>query len=164
MPSRLSRRQSLRAAGRMGYLDLDRHGSFLSAEADFPRRFLGKVDPMTAERGASIDEFHVRALTGSEAGHFDVRSKRKPVRRRGVVALMALPGLGSFRSGVRSSGALTTPSRRARPTRSRKPGATWPWIELAAVPRLKRLLESVSTIAAPQGLKLPETIRHYPKD
>ena len=45
-----------------------------------------------------------------------------------------------------------------------KPGATWPWIELAAVPRLKRLLESVSTVAPPQGLKLPETFRLYPKD
>jgi uncharacterized protein len=33
-----------------------------------------------------------------------------------------------------------------------------------AVPRLKRLLESVSTVDAPQGLKLPETIRFDPKD
>jgi uncharacterized protein len=33
-----------------------------------------------------------------------------------------------------------------------------------AVPRLKRLLESVSTVDAPQGLKLPETIRLDPKD
>jgi hypothetical protein len=32
------------------------------------------------------------------------------------------------------------------------------------VSRLKRLLESVSTVAAPQGLKLPETIRLDPKD
>jgi predicted nucleic acid-binding protein len=47
---------------------------------------------------------------------------------------------------------------------SRKPGAIWRWIELAAVPRLKRLLESVSTVDAPQGLKLPETIRLDPKD
>ena len=74
MPSRLSRRQSLRAGGRTGYLDFDRHGSFLSGEADFPRRLLGKVDPMTAERGASIDECHVRALTGSEAALTSVPS------------------------------------------------------------------------------------------
>jgi predicted nucleic acid-binding protein len=33
-----------------------------------------------------------------------------------------------------------------------------------ALPRLKRLLESVSTVDAPQGLKLPETIRLDPKD
>ena len=33
-----------------------------------------------------------------------------------------------------------------------------------AVPRLKRLLEPVSTVDAPQGLKLPETIRLDPKD
>jgi predicted nucleic acid-binding protein len=33
-----------------------------------------------------------------------------------------------------------------------------------AVPRLKRLLESVSTVDAPQGLKLPDTIRLDPKD
>lgn len=33
-----------------------------------------------------------------------------------------------------------------------------------AVPRLKRLLESVSTADAPQGLKLPENIRLEPKD
>jgi uncharacterized protein len=33
-----------------------------------------------------------------------------------------------------------------------------------AVPRLERLLESVSTLDAPQGLKLPETIRLEPKD
>jgi predicted nucleic acid-binding protein len=35
---------------------------------------------------------------------------------------------------------------------------------LAAVPRLKRLLEIVSTVDAPQVLKLPETIRLDPKD
>jgi len=35
---------------------------------------------------------------------------------------------------------------------------------LAAVPGLKRLLESVSTVDAPQGLKLPKTIRLDPKD
>ena len=51
---------------------------------------------MTAQRGASIEEFHVRALTGSEAGHFDVRSKRKLVRRRGVVALMERATTGGF--------------------------------------------------------------------
>jgi uncharacterized protein len=33
-----------------------------------------------------------------------------------------------------------------------------------AVPRLKRLLESVSTVDPPQGLKLPKTIRLDPKD
>lgn len=33
-----------------------------------------------------------------------------------------------------------------------------------AVPRLTRLLESVSTVNAPQGLKLPDTIRLEPKD
>jgi predicted nucleic acid-binding protein len=33
-----------------------------------------------------------------------------------------------------------------------------------AVPRLKRLVESVSIVDAPQGLKLPETIRLDPKD
>jgi predicted nucleic acid-binding protein len=33
-----------------------------------------------------------------------------------------------------------------------------------AVPRLKRLLESVSTVDAPQGLKLPKTIQLDPKD
>ena len=33
-----------------------------------------------------------------------------------------------------------------------------------AVPRLKRLLEPVSTVDAPQGLKLPKTIRLDPKD
>jgi hypothetical protein len=33
-----------------------------------------------------------------------------------------------------------------------------------AVPRLNRLLESVSTVNAPQGLKLPKTIRLDPKD
>jgi predicted nucleic acid-binding protein len=33
-----------------------------------------------------------------------------------------------------------------------------------AVPRLKRLLESVSTVDAPHGLKLPDTIRLDPKD
>jgi predicted nucleic acid-binding protein len=33
-----------------------------------------------------------------------------------------------------------------------------------AVPRLNRLLESVSTVDAPQGLKLPENIRLDPKD
>jgi len=109
MPSRLSRRQSLRAAGRMGYLDFDRHRSFLSGEADFPRCLLRKVDPMTAERGASIDEFHVRALTGSEAGHFDVRSKRKLVRRRGVVALMERVAACGFMTveAVRVNGRLT---------------------------------------------------------
>ncbi len=32
------------------------------------------------------------------------------------------------------------------------------------MPRLKRLLESVSTVDAPQGLKLPMTIRLDPKD
>jgi predicted nucleic acid-binding protein len=32
------------------------------------------------------------------------------------------------------------------------------------VPRLKGLLESVSTVDAPQSLKLPETIRLDPKD
>jgi predicted nucleic acid-binding protein len=32
------------------------------------------------------------------------------------------------------------------------------------VPRLKQLLESVSTVAAPQGLKLAENIRLDPKD
>ena len=107
MPSRLSRRQSLGAAGRMGYLDFDRHRSFLSGEADFPRCLLRKVDPMTAERGASIDEFHVRALT--DAGHFDVRSKRKLVRRRGVVALMERVAAGGFMTveAVRVNGRLT---------------------------------------------------------
>ena len=33
-----------------------------------------------------------------------------------------------------------------------------------AVPRLKRLLDSVSTVDAPQVLKLPDTIRLDPKD
>jgi predicted nucleic acid-binding protein len=33
-----------------------------------------------------------------------------------------------------------------------------------AVPRLKRLLQSESTVDAPQGLKLPDTIRLDPKD
>jgi uncharacterized protein len=33
-----------------------------------------------------------------------------------------------------------------------------------AVPRLKRLLESVSTVDTPHGLKLPDTIRLDPKD
>jgi uncharacterized protein len=33
-----------------------------------------------------------------------------------------------------------------------------------AVPRLGRLLESVLTVNAPQGLKLPDTIRLDPKD
>src|SRR5713101_504761 len=33
-----------------------------------------------------------------------------------------------------------------------------------AVPRFKRLLESVSAVDEPQGLKLPETIRLDPKD
>jgi predicted nucleic acid-binding protein len=33
-----------------------------------------------------------------------------------------------------------------------------------AVRRLERLLESVSTVDAPQGLKLPETVRLDPKD
>ena len=33
-----------------------------------------------------------------------------------------------------------------------------------AVPRLKRLLGSVSTVDAPQGLRLPDTIRLDPKD
>ncbi len=33
-----------------------------------------------------------------------------------------------------------------------------------AVPRLKRLLEPVSTVDAPQGLKLPDTIRLDLKD
>jgi predicted nucleic acid-binding protein len=32
------------------------------------------------------------------------------------------------------------------------------------VPRLKRLLKSVSTVDAPQGLKFPQTIRLEPKD
>jgi uncharacterized protein len=35
---------------------------------------------------------------------------------------------------------------------------------LEAVPRLKRLVESVSTVDAPQGLKLPKNIRLDPKD
>jgi predicted nucleic acid-binding protein len=35
---------------------------------------------------------------------------------------------------------------------------------LAAVPRLQRLLEIVSTVDAPQVLTLPETIRLDPKD
>ena len=34
----------------------------------------------------------------------------------------------------------------------------------AAVPTLARLLESVSTVDEPQGLKLPQTIRLDPKD
>jgi len=64
---------------------------------------------MTAERGASIDECHVRALTGSEAGHLDVRSKRKLVRRRGVVALMESVAAGGFMTveAVRVNGRLT---------------------------------------------------------
>ncbi len=33
-----------------------------------------------------------------------------------------------------------------------------------AVPRFTRLLESVSTVNAPQGLKLPDTMRLDPKD
>jgi uncharacterized protein len=33
-----------------------------------------------------------------------------------------------------------------------------------AVPRLERLLESISTVDAPQGFKLPENIRLEPKD
>ena len=97
------------AVERARYLDFDRHGSFLSGETDFPRRLLRKVDPMAAERGASIDEFHVRALTGSEAGHLDVRSKRKLVRRRGVVALMERCATGGFMTieAVRVNGRLT---------------------------------------------------------
>ena len=93
----------------MGYLDFDRHGSFLSGETDFPRRLLGKVDPMAAERGTSIDECHVRALTCSEAGHLDVRSKRKLVRRRGVVALIERAAAGGFMTveEVRANGRLT---------------------------------------------------------
>ena len=93
----------------MGYLDFDRHGSFLCGEADFPRRRFRKVDPMAAERGASIYKFHVRAFTGSEAGHLDVRSKRKLVRRRGVVALMERAAAGGFMSveAVRVNGRLT---------------------------------------------------------
>jgi predicted nucleic acid-binding protein len=33
-----------------------------------------------------------------------------------------------------------------------------------AVPRLESLLESVSTVEAPQGFKLPENVRLDPKD
>jgi hypothetical protein len=33
-----------------------------------------------------------------------------------------------------------------------------------AVPRLERLLESVSTVEPPKGLKLPQTIQLEPKD
>ena len=93
----------------MGYLDFDRHGSFLSGEADFLRGLLRKVNPMAAQRGASVYEFHVRALTGSEAGHLDVRSKRKLVRRRGVVALMERAAAGGFMTveAVRVNGRLT---------------------------------------------------------
>ena len=93
----------------MGYLDFDRHRSFLSGEADFPRCLLRKIDPMTAERGASIYEFHVRALTGSDVGHFEVRSKRKLVRRRGVVALMERVAACGFMTveAVRVNGRLT---------------------------------------------------------
>src|SRR5690348_16455533 len=81
---------------RMRYLDLDRHGSFLSGETDFLRRPLRKVDLMTAQRRSAIYECYVGALAGSEAGHFDFRSERKLVRRRGMVALMDRFAIGGF--------------------------------------------------------------------